>query len=263
MKRVGAILLLCLIGFVCLADRRGQLMNQGNVIGCGPAFFPTNILAWYDAASNVFTSTGVLATNGQDVVEWDDISGNNYNITNLTFKPTYSTNVINGRPAVVFNPTSLLKYQNLPFGSLTGLSMVCVARIQTLAPPAGFRMLVCLGSAKHDIRFAGSSPYPSYVHVGAETTGNYDNRSFGYIITRYDDVLNYISIQQPNSISNSVPDTTAFEGTMDLTVGCRPNLQYPFSGELAELIIFPYVLSGIEGCSVVHYLREKYPDLLQ
>lgn len=66
----------------------------------------TNNKLWLMADANVYSNAGTtLATNGNTVQQWNDLSGNNNNATQLTAgnRPTYVTNVVNSKPALQFN----------------------------------------------------------------------------------------------------------------------------------------------------------------
>lgn len=83
-----------------------QRMPMKPMTAAGP---PTaNRLGWWEADLGAYNDAGVtLATNGQTVRQWNDQSGNfGDNLAQATAgaRPTYVTNVVNGHPALVFNP---------------------------------------------------------------------------------------------------------------------------------------------------------------
>lgn len=87
-------------------ERHAQLMllgagagasGGGACAGFTPASLPS-LVAWYGADSGVFVDAGVtLATNGQSVQQWNDQSGNGYNLSQVSgpSRPIYNTNSFN------------------------------------------------------------------------------------------------------------------------------------------------------------------------
>lgn len=84
----------------------GSRAQIGGALGrtAGAPFLPTAIpgcFMWFDASR----ITGL--SNGAAVSQWNDLSGNNYHLTqsNNSFRPLYQTNIINGLPSVKFDGT--------------------------------------------------------------------------------------------------------------------------------------------------------------
>jgi hypothetical protein len=102
--------------------------NSGNTFGwfstVGPGGVSTNLVAWYSASTDVYNDSGTtLATNGQTVEQWSDLSalGNDSQQTTAGNKPTFVTNAINFNSAVNFDGTDdrlpLLTLTSFPTGA--------------------------------------------------------------------------------------------------------------------------------------------------
>lgn len=73
------------------------------------AFAPTdvsNLALWLDADLPVYVSGTTQATDGQTVATWTDASGNTNHATESTNKPTYKTNIVNGKSVIRFDGTN-------------------------------------------------------------------------------------------------------------------------------------------------------------
>lgn len=74
------------------------------ILASGPSGI-SNLGLWISADSGAYTDAGTtLATNGQTVQQWNDRSGNGNHFSQGTAgsRPTYVTNVQNGKPAIRF-----------------------------------------------------------------------------------------------------------------------------------------------------------------
>lgn len=95
-----------------------------------PTFLPTDISGltlWCKADSGAYTDAGTtLATNGQTVQQWNDLSGNNNNFSQGTAgsRPTFTTDVQNGLPALVFD--GVADFMNSTIGADTSRTIFVV-----------------------------------------------------------------------------------------------------------------------------------------
>ena len=82
--------------------------TSGHMSGClgstfSPAAFAPDLVAWYKARNGVYSDAGVtLATNGQTVRQWNDLSGHGYHLSMATAgqRPTFRQTGLNNRPAL-------------------------------------------------------------------------------------------------------------------------------------------------------------------
>ncbi len=90
----------------------GNLNGLKNLAGLGVssniAFSPNQISGlslWFDATTSVFSDGGTTpATDGQTVAQWNDLSLSAKNLTAVgSAKPTYNTNIQNGKPGITFD----------------------------------------------------------------------------------------------------------------------------------------------------------------
>ena len=74
-----------------------------------PSIFGADLVAWYKADTAVYNDAGItLATNGQTVQQWNDQSGNGYNLSQATSanRPTLNTAGYNSKPAIIFSSSA-------------------------------------------------------------------------------------------------------------------------------------------------------------
>src|ERR1051325_2206475 len=94
-----------------------------------------NLVLWLKADTQVYNNAGTtLATNGQTVQQWNDQSGNGYNVSQATSgnRPTFVTAAINSLPAVQLSaarPDGLEVANNSDFNLNTTVSMFGVIKV--------------------------------------------------------------------------------------------------------------------------------------
>ena len=192
--------------------------------------------------------------NGAQVLTWPDSSGSgNAGTGQGATKPTYIASAVNGKPAIQFGFTG---YYSLPsLASLTQGETFLVLRADTDAGYSGFNA------------FSPSSENGHYSYYGSV----YD--SFGSTV-RYNlgnppGVINawhlYNASTAPGSWIARKDGVQFFStGTNTVSFGSAPNLGrsmpagVPFSGAIAEMLIYPSVLSTTTRTAVEGYLQAKY-----
>ena len=75
---------------------------------------------WFDASSSVYKDSGsTLASDGETVQQWNDMSGNSKNATQSASgsRPTYRADSLNGRPALDFDGNDSMAAPNVINGN--------------------------------------------------------------------------------------------------------------------------------------------------
>lgn len=112
-----------------------------------PASLGTALVAWYKADANVYNDAGTtLATNGQTVQQWNDQSGNGFNLSQATAgnRPTYQSAGYNSLPAVNFtSASSTVLISSVIASALTSKTTSSVFVVGQATSLAGNARLVC------------------------------------------------------------------------------------------------------------------------
>ena len=98
----------------------------------------TGCQLWFDASDNA-----TVISSANKVSQWNDKSDNGYSVVQPTSanQPTYTTNLLNGRPGIVLSSTSwLYQYGNniSNFSSSPATTIFMVARNDSSLPTAGW-----------------------------------------------------------------------------------------------------------------------------
>jgi hypothetical protein len=116
-----------------------RILPVSLVIPTGPSTL-SGLIGWWDASDNatVLTTGDVPATNGQDVLKWNDKSSaaNHFNVVNVN-SPQYATNSINAKNVIDFRSGSVVKSLRTTgnFTSVDGLSSTTVLWVATSEAP--------------------------------------------------------------------------------------------------------------------------------
>lgn len=247
-------------------------------------FYPTNLdncKLWLDA-------TRINQADNTAVATWDDLSGNNYNATQATSanRPTFRTNQINGKPAVIFDgtndtlsvpsSTSIFKFLHS-----TDSTVFIVARAGTTSDPAAnmafihtstgttntgmfFRYLDTLANndrIQHGVHFSSSGN-----NVISNITAN---NTFTANVYHYLTLISKptsstasersdIRIDNGSAIKLNAATNTAStaNSTLNLTFGGYSSSF--LNGALCEVIIYDRVLSAGEIQQMHNYLKSKW-----
>jgi hypothetical protein len=215
-----------------------------------------NLLLWLKA------DTGVVPQSPSNSVEtWFDQSGNYNNATQDTTnnQPFYVTNALNGLPAVKFNGNQYLVFPNTFLSGTTGLEALVVLKVATNPP-----------SAVQSIWGWGDSSSPSYYpNTSGEISDDFGSTTLYNIGAPLQPLTQY----HLYNVSGSNGSWTAWingelqSSTNVNTYGFWDGIWYlgagkdadnPFSGDIAEVLVFNRTLSPDERDTVGGYLTAKY-----
>ena len=234
---------------------------------------PTSVAGlqgWYDA-NNPVQFQPTIPTNGQLLTQWGDSSGllHNLNSSGNPEKPTYYTNIQNGKPAVYYNGSansqSATNYTG--FQSATGMTIFVVAKI---SGTTGTQKITTMGDNKNifDDALLGFSGATARYQVGAAGASAQD--SAGVVDTTahiHTTVFNGTLTGNANRLvyrRDRTPITLTFTGTVGATLNANSNILYvsqsafPYNGFAMEIAVYNRTLTATEITNIENYLFAKW-----
>lgn len=232
----------------------------------------SNVL-WLSADKSVYSNAGTtLASNGNNVQQWNDRSGNGKNASEGTAgnRPNYQTNVVNGLPVIRY--TAANNDRLLSTGLSTGnqASVWVVASYSSL-PSSNPGLLQ--GAATGN----GFSSNAAQKNVGMWVSNA--NQPWGRGIqsdgtqlqipmvnsttTNTFYVLNnsYANSSITQYINNTASGSVAYNNTLaswtDMAIGVQAGTE-SWNGDIAEVIAFNTALNSAQRIIVANYLAAKY-----
>lgn len=227
-----------------------------------PSFIPFStdgLNLWLDAEK----ITGLSA--GAQVSQWDDASGNNNHATQGTSsaRPTYQTNVLNGKPVVRFDGSN----DNVSIASGVFNGMSTQVSIFIVASSSASKLTSIFVALTDQIanRFCCHLPWSNgtlYWDFGdIANNGRVDNAWGGSVNTHYLWSLlagSGMAIRRNSTQLASTANSSTFTpGTKTLRLGYYDGSVY-WGGDIAEMIIYNRRLTPTEITQVETYLKNKY-----
>lgn len=250
---------------------------------CGPGGVNSNIEIWMRADLEVYSDAGTtLATDGQDVQQWDDQSspardGSETDLGGGTpVEPTYDTAQINFNPVVSFidpNSTNSSYIETSTFTPVgNDMTMISVFRSgQDQGSSGDFVNTPALigGSETSSSNDFGLGFFEGQVIINANTTdvfdatttGTYnDNQPHIALATRDQSTGNVEIFMTGQTDATGTGSTATLNGASSLGIGNHSDgdVQAQYNGDIAETIVFSSVLTGEEQSRVETYLALKY-----
>lgn len=216
---------------------------------------------WLDASHEATTDGTATATDGASVQVWKDRSGNNSHATQLTAenKPTYETDVLNGKPVIRFDGGDSLVTESFLDSSFdTSLTFFTVAKKSTTA----LRMT----SSNQGTRWYSGRSSPLIYNTSQ--LSDTQIQLAGVVthpvveVFRYNGSTKTLQYRVPSiasSTSESATGNLGLSGT--LTVGDQSGGSFGYNGDIAEILIYNRALTDLEIETIGDYLTEKYFDI--
>lgn len=214
--------------------------------GGGLITSPTQIgtvSAWYDANE----ITGLSDTD--PVAQWDDLSGNERHLLQAdgTRQPLYRTDVLSGRPSVRFD--GINDYLQVVFGETLSQPNTICAMGRNLN-----------GDVFHDGIVSNRR------HLFYTLSGNWNLFAGNTLVagTADTDYHTFCSIFNGGSsalwIDNALngQGNTSSQALTGLTLGSSQGIGTHMSGDILELILFPFALTDEQVNEVNHYFFNQY-----
>lgn len=236
------------------------------LLAAGPANISDGLRMWLDA--------NAMALNNNDPVSsWTDLSGNNKHAVQDTasYRPLFKTNVLNGKPAVVFDGSNDYLTIDGSMVANTNYSIFAVVKRNSSNPGSFNYYMGGTQAAMNRNLQLGWRSNTTLTH--GQYTNDYDMRVPSYsvsmpaylITTRHSNSLGndtYLNgalkgLNMNNVSSARLVHLSSWQGAsigryIDNTINTR------FNGYVAELIIYNRYLSETERKSVESYLATKY-----
>ncbi len=217
----------------------------------------TSLYCWLDANAEAFADNDPVGT-------WTDQSGNGKSVTQSTSgsKPTFKTNIINGKPALRFDGTDdVLNWATNALTGLTAAELFIVLKVD--ADPAagattsGIWTLGSHGGANTDAYpFTDSIIYDGAMSTVRKTTGN------PTAVLTNPHIYNIVSMsgEWTSRINEAVHFTTAtntvgFASAAMIGLSIASNF---LKGYVAEFILCSAKLTNFKRSQVGDYLATKY-----
>lgn len=268
-----------------LAD--GEYFTIGIAERCGPGGVNDSSLAlWLRADEEVYSDEGTtLAVDGNDVLQWDDQSGNTRNAEDQSLggaapvEPIFQTSEINYNPSLLFSDpnTTNAGFLSTTNGNTvdTDITMITVfnsaqnqgtdnnieSTPSLLSAPDDTNEDYGLGLYQGEIVFNASNNDDFQVRSGS---GYNNGETYIATATREQNVGTVLYVNSDN-VNTGTADNTTLNNPTTFTIGNHTevgggesNLASQFQGEIAESIVFSKVLSTQERVQVESYLALKY-----
>jgi hypothetical protein len=248
------------------------LFSQTGPAGVGSS---TNNVLWLKANAGVYNNAGTtLASNGDNVQQWNDYSGNSDHASQTTAanRPNYVTNSINGNPVIRYTAGNADLLMSTTVGTGNAASIWAVASYSSLpssnpgvlvAAPAGSGTSVAPGNKTIGIWVSnaagtrvwgrGIQSNSTSLDISQVTTLNTNTR---YIINNM--YNGSTSINQ--FINNNAAGNVAYNGTLsswsDVTIGRQGTETW--NGDIAEVIMYNTFVNSAQKNIIDNYLSAKY-----
>ncbi|MBK8949384.1 MAG: hypothetical protein IPM68_11160 [Flavobacteriales bacterium] len=229
---------------------------------------------WLSADRGVYNNAGTtLASNGDNVRQWNDRSGNGRHAgeTVLANRPNLATAVLNGLPVVRYTAANNDRLVSTGLSAGNQASAWVVTRFTSLpSPNPGLLQGAATGNA-----LAGSAALKNLgMWVSSSNTRPWGRgiRSDGTLLeisqttnssagTFYIINNNYGASLIQQYINNNAAGSVATDGTLrswtDMCVGMQAGSE-GWNGDIAEVIVFNTALNATQRLVVANYLAAKY-----
>ena len=218
----------------------------------------SGLFAWYDA-----TDTSTLTMVANAVSQWNDKSGNGYNVTQGTGskQPTYTTNQQNGLATLVFDGGDTLVMPSGVYAFANGnQTLFCVAKRNTEAGTVNRLMSMNSGGAANFRLILGYSSVAASIQYGCNGTGTIASKA-GATNTNYQIILGGLSsTTQSITFNNNTKSTgTGAAQVVDSAyIGSNTDTDRYLTGGIGEIIMYNRALDSNEELAINRYLASKW-----
>lgn len=233
----------------------------------------TNVL-WLGADHGTFSNAGTTpATNGQNVQQWNDRSGNGRHAIQVTTanRPNWHSNQLNGYPLMRYSAANNDRMLSTGLSSAGVASVFVVARFTSLPSPNpgllqgtpagnGYTADAAQKSIGQWVSSSSSRPWGRGVQSDgtqrniSETTALAANQT--YLISS---IYNGTAI--PQYVNNAAAGTVNYNGTLrswtEMSIGCQHGSE-SWNGDIAEVIIYNTAVNQVQRILISNYLSAKY-----
>lgn len=240
-----------------ISTRRALLYTPPVVSGAWtPASLGSALIGWWKADAGV-----TPGTNGSATTQWDDQSGVGNHLTPSVTGPTYTTNVLNSLPGMVFSTTETLRKTSFAIGGTTA-SVFMVGKITSVSSnPRGASYESPAGSGNESVTTSGAI---FFFHTSTTSSAAFRNggfRSQGTIAANtflqmgniYDGTNNTMYLAGTGQ--TPVADTNTFGATGTFGINTQ-GLTY--GATVCEMFITNSAMSGTDRTNTASYFLTKW-----
>lgn len=244
--------------------------NVFNVKDLSPAL-------WLDAAdsSTLYdaVSGGNLVADGGAVARWEDKSGNGRHVTQstLTNRPVRIANVQGGKDIVRFDGVNDLLSTAANSPSVTGVTIFFVSKHNSFGG-SNFARLLEMGSNGYIYMVNLNNAFSQQSYRGLYIAGSLlkDSASFSattgvwrvHGISNANNSLVSQTVHRVNGVVSSGvitgDGTLTIPANVAMHIGNRSSFDRAFDGDIAEILVFPTVLTDAQNIAVERYLAQKW-----
>ena len=233
-----------------VGSRQASRFNPANLGG---------LALWLDSAD----SATFTFSSGSNISQWNDKSGNGWNLTVSAGTPVLSNNALNGLSSVYLNGSSSLNNASFPFTSNANLSLFVVANVNSNTNTQYNRLINGGGTVSDQYLFVGTvmnSNIGTFVGNGAGWNDLNSNSPSVSIQAQWHIVEMIINsnVLTPYYNGNAQSIKNGAMGSVNgLCIGGQFSIQN-WPGFCAELLIFRDALTSLQRQQVEGYLAWKW-----
>lgn len=222
---------------------------------------------WFKADAGVYTDAGsTAASDGEAVQQWNDQSGNNRNMVQLTasIKPTYKTGIINDLPVLRFDGGDYLQGTwnsiNTPF------HLFLVSQVSNTSQDQFSSYFASYGTSppakSFQLDFGASGEWRSLHTLNAGSgfaEPELGTPSTDVVIMELQGGSSGIQVRLDGVDGDSAADPT--NGTFgNFAVGRNRGVSNFLTGDIAEVIVCSAELSASDAAGIRTYLTNRYKN---
>lgn len=224
----------------------------------------STLIANYSADAGLFKDAGTTycTASGDAVYQWQDQSGNNFHINQLTLanRPAYYTNQLNGLPTIRFNgTTSYIENQSAMYSTWPAITVFILVKPTTVSASGTWVDAYSLTSlGRYVIGTGAVSGYVTFsagiTATGPAATANAWNK----IDVVFNGSSSYCRVNGGSDVGPSNVGTADSPfGGKGVRIGCSSGGNYA-SGDIAEIIYASGALTNAVRTQVDAYLQRKW-----
>lgn len=209
---------------------------------------------WLKADAGVLNGAGSAASDGDAVATWQDQSGNGNDATQSTggSRPTYKTSIVNGLPVLRFNGFNSL--------SLTATLAADPCTVLAVFRPDSSSVLTIVAGDTGGLQYRLDGLQQRLVKTNTADmgfgTGTLSTSAFSSGGVRYSTSASQANLRLDGA---SDGDKTPLSLSNPFQwIGSKATVSEAFSGDIAELLIYPSALSDADRGTTETYLASRY-----
>lgn len=250
-----------------------------NWLGVNPTSI-SGLQVYVKADAGVYTDDGsTIATDGQDVQQWNDQSSEEYNFTapSAARRPTYSEDEVNGRAALTFGPdndtANNSDAMNVSLTDISTLSTTTVFSVgsfdYTNQPASNYDYIysiynsasptVLQGAIARQASNGGNPDKYYSIYGGSAYLGPVITSGFKLFTQQTSNVSprHFLWMDRSSQSVATLASLTSIPNPR-ITLGKYQNSTWALNGRIAEFMLFNTVLDANDIHKVENYLNNKY-----